>query len=230
MKDRNQKGRCIIYSRFSPRKNADTCESCETQIAMCEQYAHVKGWEIVQTFADKDVSGDDELRPLLWQAVDALRKGDVLLCWKRDRLARDLYLMCAIRRAVKKHGGIIHTVEQGEMGTEPEDVFRDQIIDAVAELERKLISARTRAAMLQHQRDGRRMSHNLPYGWKQDQEDDKRMVMDEAQHKVINEIVAKRDSGESYRSIANYLNRKGGTKATPWTATGVMRVYKRENL
>ena len=225
-----QQQRCVIYSRFSPRKNADTCESCETQIALCEEYAFKKGWEIVQTFSDKDVSGADELRPLLWQAVDSLRKGDVLLCWKRDRLARDLYLMCAIRRAVKKHGGIIHTVEQGEMGTEPEDVFRDQIIDAVAELERKLISARTRASMLQHQREGRRMSHDLPYGWKQDPADKKRMLMDDLQQKVISEIVAKRDAGESYRSIADALNRKGGTKVTPWTSTGVMRVYKREKM
>lgn len=230
MKERNQKGRCFIYSRFSPRKNAATCDSCETQIAICEEYAFKNGWEIVRTFADKDVSGADELRPLLWQAVDSLRKGDVLLCWKRDRLARDLYLMCAIRRAVKEHGGIIHTVEQGKMGTEPEDEFRDHIIDAVAELERKLISARTRAAMLNHQREGRRMSHDLPYGWKQDPEDEKRMVMDDSQQKVIGEIVAKRDAGESYRSIANALNRKGGTKATPWTATGVMRVYKREKM
>ena len=224
----NQKGRCVIYSRFSPRKNAETCESCETQIAMCEQYAHGKGWEIVQTFADKDVSGADELRPLLWQAVDALRKGDVLLCWKRDRLARDLYLMCAIRRAVKKHGGIIHTVEQGEMGTEPEDVFRDQIIDAVAELERKLISARTRAAMLQHQREGRRMSHDLPYGWIVDPNDSKRMIEDESQEKTIAEILSMREDGKSYGAIAKYLNKNGGTKATPWTSAGVWRVYRRE--
>lgn len=228
MKKQTQKGRCIIYSRFSPRKNADTCESCETQIALCEEYAFKKGFEIVRTFADKDVSGADELRPLLWEAVDALRKGDVLLCWKRDRLARDLYLMCAIRRAVKKHGGIIHTVEQGEMGASAEDVFRDQIIDAVSELERKLISARTRAAMLQHQREGRRMSKDCPYGWKPDPTDGKRMVRVEEQQAVIREIVSMRDGGKSYGAIADALNERGATKATPWTGIGVWRVYRRE--
>lgn len=231
MKDRNQKGRCVIYTRFSPRRNSENCESCEVQRAYCEQFASQKGWEVVSVFSDEAVSGSTDVEDRnLDAAIRSLKKGWILLAHKRDRFARDLQIGLQIERMVETRGAMC-AVASGEIyGNDPNAQFMKHILMAAAEWERKIIAERTRQAMLHHQRNGRRMSHDLPYGWKQDPADEKRMVMDEAQQKVISEIVDKRDAGESYRSIADSLNRKGGTKATPWTATGVMRVYKREKL
>lgn len=43
----------VIYTRFSPRKNAKECESCETQRAYCEQKAHDLGLTIKSVYSDE---------------------------------------------------------------------------------------------------------------------------------------------------------------------------------
>lgn len=227
--DRAQKGRCIIYTRFSPRKNAENCESCEIQKAYCEQYAAQKGWEVVAVYSDEAVSGSTDVGDRnLDAAIHALKRGWVLLAHKRDRFARDLQIGLQIERMVETRGATC-AVASGEIyGKNPNAQFMKHILMAAAEWERKIIAERTRQSMLQHQRNGRRMSHALPYGWKEDPSDPKRMVSDEAQQNVIKDIVSMRDGGESFGAIAKALNRKGGTKATQWTATGVLRVYRRE--
>ena len=55
----------IIYTRFSPRANADKCESCEVQRDYCEKYAAAHGMEVMACFDDPDVSGADEFREKL---------------------------------------------------------------------------------------------------------------------------------------------------------------------
>jgi DNA invertase Pin-like site-specific DNA recombinase len=155
----------IIYTRFSPQRNGDKSESCEVQLAYCEQKAAEKGYEIGGSFSDPDVSGEEETRPGLWAAIDRLGRGDVLLVWKYDRLARNVYLSECIRRAVDACGARIEAVEGGIEGDTAEAVMVRQVLAAIAEYERKIIALRTKFAMLHHQQQGRRMSGEPPFGY-----------------------------------------------------------------
>ena len=113
------------------------------------------------------MSGDVEDRPGLWEAIELTRAGRVLVVWRGDRLARRLFRW-AIRRTVARQGGIVHVVEGSPNGEDPTATLIRQILSAFAEYERKLIAARTKAAMLRHQSAGRVMSKVIPYGWKID--------------------------------------------------------------
>ena len=139
--------RCIIYTRFSPRPDAATSDSCEVQAAYCEEFAVKKGWTVARVFNDPDRSGADEYREVLWNAIEEIRKGDVLLVYKRDRLARNVYLSESILRAVSKRGGTIQSVAGDVDGDGPEQTLIRQIVAAMAEYERKLISKRTSYAL-----------------------------------------------------------------------------------
>ena len=44
---------CIIYTRFSPRKNSGESESCEIQAAQCGKFAAEKEWSIGGVYEDK---------------------------------------------------------------------------------------------------------------------------------------------------------------------------------
>ena len=79
------------------------------------------------------------------------------------------------------------------------------ILHALAEYERKVISARTKAAMLRHIRNGRRMSHRLPYGWKADPNDDARMLPCAEERRIMAYCKILRDEGLSYRKITDRL-------------------------
>ena len=48
---------CVVYTRFSPRRNAEESVSCETQEDQCYEYARDRGWDIHSMHRDEAVSG-----------------------------------------------------------------------------------------------------------------------------------------------------------------------------
>lgn len=205
----------IIYTRFSPRPDAATSESCETQRKICEEHARAKDWRVVGCFDDPDKSGADGCREKLDAAIRALKKGDVLLVYKWDRIARDLMLALQYERQIESRGARVVAVTGDVPGDNPQAKFTRHILMAVAELERKMISERTRNAMRTMQRNGRRMTSpgHVPYGWKVDPNDSRKMVPDEHEQRVLKEILSLRRAHESYGGIAKLLNGDPETQA-----------------
>lgn len=198
--------KAIIYTRFSPRRNADESESCEVQRSYCERYAAQNGMEVAAVYDDPDVSGADEFREKLWQAIEALPKGGVLLVYKRDRLARNVYLSEQINRAVERKGATIEAVTGDVKGDSAETTMIRQVLAAIAEYERKMIAARTRHAMRFHMANGRRMGAECPYGWMPDPADSARMLPNHAEREMIDLIQSLRREGVAYNAITTRLN------------------------
>ena len=222
--------KAVIYTRFSPRANADKCESCEVQRDYCEKYAKERGYEIAACFDDPDVSGADEFREKLWQAIEALPKGGVLLVYKRDRLARNVYLSEQINRAVMKRGASIEAVTGDVKGDSDEAVMIRQILSVIAEYERKMIASRTRHAMRFHQSQGRRMGSECPYGWMPDPEDAKRRLPCQRERDVIDEIRHMHREGMAYHAIMTWLNanRREYARHGAWNAKTVRKLCLNE--
>ena len=78
-----------IYARVSTDK-----QTCENQIFALKEIAERSGYNIVQMYEDKGISGSKgrEDRPALNQMMkDAThRKFELLMCWSLDRLGRSL--------------------------------------------------------------------------------------------------------------------------------------------
>lgn len=197
---------CIIYTRFSPRRNAAECESCAVQGQVCQEYAAAHAWPIRARFDDEDASGKDEYRQKLWDAIAALQRGDTLLVYKRDRLARNVYLSEQINRAVTKRGGRIVAVSGDVEGDGPEIQMIRQVLAAIAEYERKLIAARTSHAMRAYMRQGRRMGGKVPVGWAVDPTDSTRMVEVPEEQEALKKIREFTIAGKSVRDIVRTLN------------------------
>lgn len=219
----------VIYTRFSPRKNADESESCETQEGICRKFAEEKGYTIAAVFHDKDVSGADEYREQLWQAIEALSKDGVLLVFKRDRLARNVYLSEQINRAVEGKGAAIIAVSGDVIGNGPEQIMIRQVLAAVSEYERKMIASRTSFAMRQHQRNGRRMGRFAPYGYILDHRDKSRLIEAPGEQEAIKVIKSMRGKGKKPGEIAKYLNlyHPSASRGKEWSITAVTRIIGR---
>ncbi len=104
------------------------------------------------------LSGKKDDRPGLNACLKALRKGDVLLVWKLDRLGRDLkHLVNTVHGLAERHIGFKVLTGQGaEINTTTASgklVFG--IFAALAEFERELISERTRAGLASARARGR---------------------------------------------------------------------------
>ncbi len=219
----------VIYTRFSPRKDANESESCDTQRALCRELAEKKGIKVRATFDDPDVSGKDEYREKLWLAIEALQKTDVLIVYKRDRLARNVYLSEQINRTVKKRGCRILAVSGDVEGDGPEHEMIRQILASVSEYERKLIAMRTSHAMKHHQKNGRKMSSNCPYGWKDHPTVKGHMVADQNELIAINYIKKLIDLDKNNSEIARLLNAEMSeySRTGKWNVKTVTSIIRR---
>jgi predicted site-specific integrase-resolvase len=78
--------RAAIYARVSTSD-----QTCENQLLELRRYCEARGWQATE-YVDTGISGAKDRRP----ALDALlkdakrRRFDVLVCWRLDRLGRNL--------------------------------------------------------------------------------------------------------------------------------------------
>jgi DNA invertase Pin-like site-specific DNA recombinase len=196
----------IGYIRVSSEQQAESGAGMAAQRAAIEAFAKKQGITLSAIHADEAISGAAGLedRPGLAAAIGELRRGDVLVIPKRDRLGRDMMAVLTIERAVQKRGAVILSADGVGNGEEAADKFMKTIIDAAAAFERDLIRARTRAALAAKRKAGQRTG-SIPFGWEL-AEDGVNLIPVPAEQAVIEKIVACREAGMSLREIAATLN------------------------
>ena len=218
----------IIYTRFSPGADSEESRSGDIQKDQCELYCYRNGIDIDEVYHDESKSGADEAREPLWDAINALKKGDVLVVYNRDRLARSLFLAEYIRRKVAEKGATIAAVTGDVDGDTPETTLIRQILDAVAEYERKIIARRTSASMRQLIKQGYKVGGKPPYGWKV-AKDDFTLEKDEREQKILAKIKEYREIGYGYNKIAGLLNQSLNTAARGglWHGSTIRNILNR---
>jgi DNA invertase Pin-like site-specific DNA recombinase len=101
------------------------------------------------------VSGAKSDRPGLHEALTYLRKGDVLVVWRLDRLGRSLpYLIDLMNRFAQEDIGFKSITEQFDTTTSGGKLIF-HVFGALAEFERDLIRDRTRAGLAAARARGR---------------------------------------------------------------------------
>lgn len=96
---------------------------------------------------EEKVSGVADDRPELDQAFNHLRKDDVLVVWKLDRLARSLTQLLALLERLKLVGAGFRCLNPQMDTTTPEGRLFFSITGAFAEFEREIIRQRTNAGL-----------------------------------------------------------------------------------
>ena len=106
-------------------------------------------------FSDRGVSGAKAERPGLDEAIDQLRKGDILVIWKLDRLGRSLSHLLCIIEDLKQKGVDFASVQDGFDTSTASGKMVFSVIGAMAEYERNLIRERTMAGLAAARERGR---------------------------------------------------------------------------
>jgi DNA invertase Pin-like site-specific DNA recombinase len=96
---------------------------------------------------EEKASGAREDRPELAKLLDHARKGDVLVVWKLDRLARSLKQLVLVLEDLGKRGIGFRCLAPAIDTTTPEGRLLYSITGAFAEFERAIIQQRTRAGL-----------------------------------------------------------------------------------
>ena len=149
-----QKKSVAIYARVSTDK-----QKVDMQLDELRDYVKRAGWKIYREFVDEGYTGKNTIRPAFKQMLDEARrrKFDVLLVWKLDRLSRSLRDLIGTLDELG-HLGIDFISYDNKIDTSsPTGKLVFQIIGAVAEFERDIISERVKAGLRNARRKGKRL-------------------------------------------------------------------------
>lgn len=128
----------VAYYRVSTQQQKRSHLGLEAQQCICNDFVASQNGVIVKEFEDAE-SGKNRERQGLWDAIDYCKNNDTpLVIAKLDRLARDVEFTFKIINT----GVEIHFCDMPQVNTMILGVFA-----SVAQYERELISARTKAAL-----------------------------------------------------------------------------------
>jgi DNA invertase Pin-like site-specific DNA recombinase len=145
--------RAAIYARVSTLD-----QEPENQLQELRRYVEARGWSAIE-FVDRGVSGAKDRRP----ALDELRVGakrrkfDVVVCWRLDRLGRNLKHLIGLLDDLQALGVSFVSLAEGIDATTPAGKLQMHILGAIAEFERERVRERVVAGLRRARNDGTRL-------------------------------------------------------------------------
>jgi DNA invertase Pin-like site-specific DNA recombinase len=145
--------KAAIYARVSTFD-----QEPENQLQELRRYAEARGWTAVE-FVDRGVSGAKDRRPALDQLLtDAKRRRfDVVVCWRLDRLGRNLKHLITLLEDLQTLGVAFVSLAEGIDATTPAGKLQMHILGAIAEFERGRIVERVKAGLVRARAQGRKL-------------------------------------------------------------------------
>jgi DNA invertase Pin-like site-specific DNA recombinase len=145
--------KAAIYARVST-----VDQEPENQLQELRRYVEARGWPAVE-YVDRGVSGAKDRRPALDRLLsDARRRRfDVLVCWRLDRLGRNLKHLITLLDDLQALGVAFVSLAEGIDATTPAGRLQMQILGAIAEFEKGRIVERVRAGLARARAQGQRL-------------------------------------------------------------------------
>lgn len=195
----------VGYARVSTEEQARTGVSLPAQQAQIRLFCRGRGWKLVGIWADEGVSGVSLKRPGLQAVLELLEKGraSALVVTKLDRLSRSVRdIFALVEETFTDNGASLVSISENLDATTAIGKFVLTILAGFAQMERELISERTRAA-LAHVKDNGRWLGGVPYGKRRDAGG--RLVPDQGAVNAIRRAKKLRRRGASWREVAELM-------------------------
>ena len=133
----------IGYARVSTNDQETAAQVTALKAAGCERIYREKA------------SGGRWDRPELHRVLDQLRKGDVLVVWKLDRLSRSLRDVVTIMERLAEAKAGFRSLTEAIDTTTPAGRMMMQMVGAFAEFERAMLRERTKVGLDAARQEGR---------------------------------------------------------------------------
>lgn len=211
----------VGYIRVSTEEQVQSGLGLEAQEQTLRAYCDAKGITLDDLVVDAGYSGKDLNRPGIAELLRRVREHrvDTLITVKIDRLSRRVIDTLNVVETLRKHGAAIVFVQEAIDTTSAAGKAMLSVIAAFAEMERNLISERTRSALAAKRARGERLG-NPAFGT---------LVGEQCVLGVAREL---REQGHSLRGIASALQDRGflPRRASAWSPEMVRRLLNRAGL
>ncbi len=205
--------RVVGYLRVSTEEQARSGLGLDAQRDAIEAEAHHRGWDLVEIVVDPGVSGTrvHDRRPGFRRVLDLLEVGeaDAVVAAKLDRFGRRLDHQCALIERASRDGWGLIALDVDLDTTTAAGLLVANVLGAVSQHFRDVISERTREALAQRRAQGVQLGRPR--------------LLD---RKLADRIREERRDGATFRAIADRLNDEGVLTATGrmWSPASIRKV------
>src|SRR5579862_7551070 len=189
----NRRRRCAIYTRVSTDVGLEQdFNSLDNQREACEAYIKSQaqeGWRLVKDkFDDGGFSGESMDRPALKKLLEEvkLRRIDVIVVYKVDRLTRSLADFAKLVECFDAHGVSFISVTQAFNTTTSMGRLTLNMLLSFAQFEREITGERIRDKIAASKRRGLWMGGPVPMGY---DVDNRKLVVNQREAGVIRHIM-----------------------------------------
>ena len=158
----------IGYVRVSTKGQVEDGISLALQIEKIKAYAFLNDIDLVAIYGDPGISGKTAVKRPGLQAVLAMarrKKISNMIVYKLDRFSRSTIDALTMSAELDKNNVAIHSITEKLDTKSAIGRFFFTILGALAEMERALISERTKDALRKKILDGQQVSSRAPFGY-----------------------------------------------------------------
>lgn len=145
-------GSKMIYAYIRVSTDKQTVENQRYEI---KRYCEARGWEI-DKWISETISGTKEVKKRkLGGLIKKLQEGDILVCSEISRLGRSMFMILDILKICLEKGIMVQTIKDNyALGPDPMSKLIASVYGFIAEMERNLISQRTKEGLKRRVAEG----------------------------------------------------------------------------
>lgn len=221
----------VAYCRVSTLEQKKRGYGIDIQIRDVSAFAERNKLSIEAFYKDAGESGVKEDRKALRALMRACKNNRIesIILPSLDRLSREVRIAENIFHELKHLGVKVLIADMPYYNGERKDILIRQILEAIAEEDRRSIIHRLYKGRQERTRKGLFPGGNLPYGYFRR---NKKILVHPQEADIINQIYMLSSQGLSGYAIADNLNRSGHRRRdnNPWTQRQVCRILQQQHL
>ncbi len=215
----------VIYARYS--SDAQTEQSIEGQLRVCEEFAKKNDYLIVDTYIDRAMTGTNDNRYDFQRMLkdSAKKQWQVVLVYKLDRFARNRYESILNRKRLTDNGVSLVSAMENIPDT-PEGKLFTSIIEGYNEYFSEDVRQKVKRGMRETRMKGLYQGGGIPYGYKVE---NRKIIIDEETAEVVRYIFEQYALGVFTKDIIASLNNRGILHyGKPWAMNTVYGILGNE--
>jgi len=196
----------VIYARYS--SHAQKEESIEQQVDACLKFAEGNGFEVIDVYSDKAISGKRETRAAYQRMLRDAERGrfQSIIAYKSNRIARNM-LNALQFEAKMANFGVTILYAQEEFGDNAAGRFALRMMMNVNQFYSENMAEDIMRGMRDNAHECKVNNGVLPFGYKKGEDGRYAIVPEEAA--VVKEIYVKTSEGIPFVDIISELNARG---------------------
>lgn len=203
----------VIYARFSSNKQNET--SIEAQILECEQYCKRNEYNVIETYADKALSGRSDNRAEFQKMIQDSeeRTFTKVVVYQLDRFSRCKEDSAIYKYKLKKNGVKVVSAREN-ITDDPSGILVETMLEGIAEYYSAELSQKVKRNLKLNAEKGWFNGGRVPFGYKSVEVNlgsytKKKLEINPVTAPVVKKIFDMRAAGDKIKDIVDYLNKEG---------------------